>query len=119
MWNYANPHSSYVNNLGGVWKPLYNLMKNAEKHVESSAASALFLPLTISDVPVYIYATAGMRVLSSKDQKAIYDAIYSSYLHSDLRFYMRRDMLQTIDGEMEALYGWITVNVLVRVSLRF
>lgn len=94
--------NSYVNNLGGVWKPLYNLMKNAEKHVESSAA----------DVPVYIYATAGMRVLSSKDQKAIYDAIYSSYLHSDLHFYMRRDMLQTIDGEMEALYGWITVNVL-------
>lgn len=68
------------------------------------------------NIPLYIYATAGMRVLSNSDQNAIYNAIYSNYLRSDLMFYMKRNMLQTIDGEMEALYGWITVNVLV-VSL--
>ena len=62
---------------------------------------------------MYIYATAGMRVLNKQDQNRIYNAIYSAYLRSDLHFYMRRDMLQTIDGELEALYGWITVNVLV------
>ena len=28
--------SSYASNLEGVWKPLYNLMKNAEKHVKTS-----------------------------------------------------------------------------------
>ena len=28
--------SSYASNLGGVWKPLYTLMKNAEKHVKTS-----------------------------------------------------------------------------------
>lgn len=65
------------------------------------------------DIPVYIYATAGMRVLNKQDQNRIYNAIYLAYLRSDLHFYMRRDMLQTIDGELEALYGWITVNVLV------
>ena len=54
-----------------------------------------------------------MRVLSKSDQNAIYNAIFSHYLQSDLIFYMKRTMLQTIDGEMEALYGWITVNVLV------
>ena len=49
------------------------------------------------DIPVYIYATAGMRVLNKQDQNRIYNAIYLAYLRSDLHFYMRRDMLQTID----------------------
>ena len=106
--------SSYASNLGGVWQPLYNLMKNAEKHVKTSGMCVLCYGLSPSrDIPVYIYATAGMRVLNKHDQNRIYNAIYFAYLRSDLHFYMRRDMLQTIDGELEALYGWITVNVLV------
>ena len=63
-------------------------------------------------VPLFIFATAGMRVLSESNQKAIYDAIYDGYRHSNLRFYLSRDNLQTIDGELEAVYGWLTVNVL-------
>ena len=54
-----------------------------------------------------------MRVLSKSDQNAIYNAIFSHYLQSDLIFYIKPNMLQTIDGEMEAQYGWITVKVLV------
>ena len=89
-------------------------MKNAEKHVKTSGMCVLCYGLSPSrDIPVYIYATAGMRVLNKHDQNRIYNAIYFAYLRSDLHFYMRRDMLQTIDGELEALYGWITVNVLV------
>ena len=63
-------------------------------------------------VPLFIFATAGMRVLSESNQRAIYDAIYDGYRHSNLRFYLSRDNLQTIDGELEAVYGWLTVNVL-------
>lgn len=83
-----------------------------------------FLILIIRAIPLYIYATAGMRVLSESDQTAIYDAIFSGYTQSDLHFYMTRDMLRTINGnslnlllfpgEEEAIYGWITVNVLVQ-----
>ena len=54
-----------------------------------------------------------MRVLSESDQKAIYDALYEGYKRSSVRFYLSRTNLQTIDGEMEAVYGWLTVNVLV------
>lgn len=50
------------------------------------------------DIPLYIYATAGMRVLSESDQQAIYDAIYSGYSRSNVHFYMTRDMLRTING---------------------
>ena len=66
----------------------------------------------MSSVPLFIFATAGMRVLSESDQKAIYDAIYDGYRQSNSHFYLSRDNLQTIDGEMEAVYGWLTVNVL-------
>ena len=39
-----------------------------------------------------------MRVLSESDQNAIYDAIFSGFSHSNLHFYMTRDMLRTING---------------------
>ena len=41
-----------------------------------------------------------MRVLSENNQQAIYDAIYSGYSHSDVHFYMTRDMLRTINGSL-------------------
>ena len=47
---------------------------------------------------MYIYASAGMRVLSESDQNAIYDTIFKSYLRSDIQYYMNRDMLRTISG---------------------
>lgn len=50
------------------------------------------------DIPLYIYATAGMRVLSESDQKLIYDAIFKGFSRSDLHFYMSRDMIRTING---------------------
>ena len=93
--------NSYVHNLDGVWKPLYTMIRASERLLHSS-----------DSVPLYIFATAGMRVLSANDQKSIYDAIYRGYRKSNLRFYLSRDNLRTIDGEMEAIYGWLTVNVL-------
>ena len=93
--------NSYVNKLDKVWKPLYRMISGSERLLHSS-----------SSVPLFIFATAGMRVLSESNQRAIYDAIYDGYRHSNLRFYLSRDNLQTIDGELEAVYGWLTVNVL-------
>lgn len=105
-------NSSYVHNLDGVWKPLYTMIRASERLLHSSDRYNWFMCLTGS-VPLYIFATAGMRVLSANDQKSIYDAIYRGYRKSNLRFYLSRDNLRTIDGEMEAIYGWLTVNVLV------
>lgn len=39
--------SSYASNLGGVWQPLYNLMKNAEKHVKTSGMCVFRHNLTL------------------------------------------------------------------------
>ena len=104
--------SSYVHNLDGVWKPLYTMIKASERLLHSSDRYFHCICVTGS-VPLYIFATAGMRVLSANDQKSIYDAIYRGYRKSNLRFSLSRDNLRTIDGEMEAIYGWLTVNVLV------
>ena len=94
-------NSSYVHNLDGVWKPLYTMIRASERLLHSSDRYNWFMCLTGS-VPLYIFATAGMRVLSANDQKSIYDAIYRGYRKSNLRFYLSRDNLRTIDGEMEA-----------------
>ena len=91
------------------------MIKASERLLHPSERYVCSIRLTGS-VPLYIFATAGMRVLSANDQKAIYDAIYCGYRKSNLRFYLTRDNLRTIDGEMEAIYGWLTVNVLVSVS---
>ena len=60
-----------------------------------------------SNIPLYIYASAGMRVLSESDQNAIYDAIFKSYLRSDIQYYMNRDMLRTISGISLHLFFFI------------
>lgn len=51
-----------------------------------------------SQTPIYILATAGMRVLSKKSQKIIYNNIYTCYLKSDIKMYMDITQLNTIDG---------------------
>lgn len=62
--------------------------------------SMLFLLKMIlsSQTPIYILATAGMRVLSKKSQKIIYNNIYTCYLKSDIKMYMDITQLNTIDG---------------------
>lgn len=99
--------------LREVWPPLYELLKGARDHCPFSYRKK---------TPVYIFATAGMRVLSEKDQDDVLDTIFTSLVDSDIPFYVKRDHLRIIDGELEALYGWITVNVLkqrITPSLRY
>lgn len=94
-------HSSYVNNLQSVWKPLYTMVKGSERVTKSEnlyGVYEFFFVTHFRDIPLYIYATAGMRVLSESDQKLIYDAIFKGFSRSDLHFYMSRDMIRTING---------------------
>ncbi|XP_071442339.1 ectonucleoside triphosphate diphosphohydrolase 1-like isoform X3 [Hetaerina americana] len=63
--------------------------------------------------PVYLAATAGMRLLGAVDPEAENEILGNASLlfkESPLKFGQRG--ARTICGEEEALYGWITVNYL-------
>lgn len=95
--------SSFEKNPEDAWDSIYPILKQTESLIDSRY---------VYQTPIYILATAGMRVLSKKSQKIIYNNIYTCYLKSDIKMYMDITQLNTIDGEEEALYGWITVNIL-------
>ncbi|KAK8805397.1 hypothetical protein WA158_002053 [Blastocystis sp. Blastoise] len=95
--------SSFESHPEDAWDSLYPILRLCENEID---------PNSILNTPVYIFATAGMRVLSKSSQKRIYHNIYTHYLKSDIKLYIDESMLKTIDGEEEAVYGWITVNIL-------
>ena len=59
--------------------------------------------------PLLIYGTAGMRLLSEQQQRAIYDAI--SDVSTEYQS-LNLTALKTITGQEEAAYAWVAVNQL-------
>lgn len=58
-------------------------------------------------IPVDIYATAGMRLLSEKSQNAIYTNV-KTYLTQHYTFPLQH--VETITGKMEGVYDWLGLN---------
>ncbi|CAN8102806.1 unnamed protein product [Discula destructiva] len=68
----------------------------------------------IEDTPIFLMATAGMRLLPKPQQSALTSEI-CSYLRSTTEFSLPDCGLhiQVIPGETEGLYGWIATNYLL------
>lgn len=68
----------------------------------------------VSETPIFLLATAGMRMLKESEQKAILAEV-CKYAQSKTDFYLPDcdDHIQIIPGETEGLYGWIAANYLV------
>lgn len=68
----------------------------------------------IEDTPIFLMATAGMRLLPKLQQSALTREI-CSYLRSNTEFSLPDcDLhIQVIPGETEGLYGWIATNYLL------
>mmetsp|Transcript_34541 Transcript_34541/g.101506 ORF Transcript_34541/g.101506 Transcript_34541/m.101506 type:complete len:744 (-) Transcript_34541:68-2299(-) len=78
------------------------------------SALAMIPPEHHATTPVYVYATAGMRLLEADVQESIYDAL-SDGLRSHpavVPFVVERDNLGTIDGEDEGYFAALAVNYL-------
>ena len=63
---------------------------------------------------VYYQATAGMRLLGTSEQTAVYDALYEGLLREESFVFtgMQRTDIATLSGEMEAYYGALAANFL-------
>lgn len=68
----------------------------------------------INDTPVFIQATAGMRLLQAKKKENILKNLCSN-IKSKTNFLMQNcnSQIQVIDGETEGIYGWIGLNYLL------
>ncbi|BHF75256.1 Ectonucleoside triphosphate diphosphohydrolase [Sparganum proliferum] len=65
-----------------------------------------------SSTPLYILATAGMRLLTEVQQEAIWAAVRRT-IKTKFSFNFEDSCAQTVSGLYEALFGWTTVNYLL------
>ncbi|EGF84465.1 hypothetical protein BATDEDRAFT_1311, partial [Batrachochytrium dendrobatidis JAM81] len=64
--------------------------------------------------PIFLFATAGMRLLSSQDQELLLK-ISCTYARLHYNFLLPESCIsyfQVISGELEGIFGWLTVNYL-------
>lgn len=81
------------------------LLKKAEKIIPSDK---------IKNTPVFVQATAGMRLLPKKNRNAILKDVCNG-IKSSTNFLMEDCdvQVQIIDGETEGIYGWLGLNYLL------
>ncbi|PHH55577.1 Golgi apyrase [Ceratocystis fimbriata CBS 114723] len=68
----------------------------------------------VSGTPVYLMATAGMRLLPEAQQKMLLSEMCSYFQkHTEFSIGNCTTQFQVIPGETEGLYGWIAANYLL------
>lgn len=85
---------------------LQSLVDVAVKHVPKNK---------VSETPIFLMATAGVRFLEPHKQKALLASV-CSYFRTNTEFQLPDcdAHIQVIAGETEGLYGWIAANYLLR-----
>lgn len=86
---------------GESLKPLVDYMMHTLKHETASWAQT----------PIYLRATAGMRLLFPDQREAILEDIRSFF--RTLPFMFRNNMASVATGEEEGVFGWISANYLL------
>lgn len=99
--------SSFGDRPADVGKYLKGLLDHAEKIVPPSAWA---------DTPIYVMATAGMRLLPKQQREAVL-AEACRYIRQHTSFSIDGggcdEHVQVITGEEEGLLGWISINYLM------
>ncbi|EGV60025.1 hypothetical protein CANTEDRAFT_126815 [Yamadazyma tenuis ATCC 10573] len=98
--------STYSNKVKKIWPDHFKkLIKFAEEIVPKDKQS---------ETPIFVLATAGMRLLTPKDQKKLLSQTCLE-LKKNSKFVIHNcgDHIQIIDGETEGIYGWVGLNYLM------
>ncbi|OWB81396.1 hypothetical protein B5S33_g13 [[Candida] boidinii] len=106
-WTYKTTPglSSFANNPDDVWDDHFEpLIEYAEKIIPKKHHST---------TPIYVQATAGMRLISESARNKILKKTCKSIKHKS-KFYLPNceEHVQVIDGETEGIYGWLALNYL-------
>jgi Golgi apyrase len=98
--------STYEDKVGQIWSSHYHdLIEFAEGIVPHDKHS---------NTPIFVLATAGMRMVAPKKQKKMLKEICSA-IQKKTDFYLPEcdQFVQIIDGETEGIYGWLALNYLM------
>ncbi|XP_056124786.1 ectonucleoside triphosphate diphosphohydrolase 1 isoform X1 [Rhinichthys klamathensis goyatoka] len=94
--------SSYYDNPDGAGKSLQDCMVEAQQRIPAHRHE---------ETPVYLGATAGMRLLKMEDETAS-EKVLASVEHSLKTYPFSYQGARIISGQEEGAFGWITVNYL-------
>lgn len=94
---------------------LHDSPKELEHHIKSllRLASDVVPKSQHYRTPIFVHATAGMRLLPPNQQEFVLKSV-CSILQNDSDFYVPdcASHVNIIDGETEGLYGWLALNYL-------
>lgn len=68
--------------------------------------------------PIFLFATAGMRVIPEAAQTAILAEVRRSLAATDFNFTYQEQWARVISGSDEGAYGWVTANYLRGILFR-
>ncbi|MFZ2314803.1 MAG: hypothetical protein WAW86_03960 [Gammaproteobacteria bacterium] len=95
--------SSYADQPDQAGASLKKLLDDATVFLKNQQTS-------LEEIPVNVLATAGMRLVSTEKQEAIFTNI-THYLKTNYSF--KIGDIKVIDGKMEGVYGWLDINYLL------
>ena len=92
--------SSFAKEPAGAGPALADLIAFARKEVPEEDWAR---------TPIFLLATAGLRMLRAEDQEAIL-ASCRVFLHSQSPFRFRDEWARVLPGDNEGIYGWVAAN---------
>lgn len=95
--------SSFQNSPQQAGQSLQKLLTEADQWLQTNGVADR------SEVVINVMATAGMRALNDSEQTAIYQNL-TAFIKNNYNFHIGD--IKTIDGQTEALYGWLDINYL-------
>lgn len=97
--------SSYASNPSAAGPSLQPILDASVDTLRRKGAN-------LSQVPISVLGTAGMRLLPENQQAAIY-ANVRQYIRDHYSFSLKNEDVRTITGIMEGVYDWLDVNYLL------
>ncbi|AOA61831.1 Apyrase with wide substrate specificity [Komagataella phaffii CBS 7435] len=99
--------SSFADDMDDLWDDHFKpLIKHAQSIIPESKHE---------ETPIFVYATAGMRLVSEKERNKMFKTVCKSIRkHSKFILNNCDDHVKLIDGETEGIYGWLGLNYLLR-----
>ncbi|XP_072489285.1 ectonucleoside triphosphate diphosphohydrolase 8-like isoform X2 [Notamacropus eugenii] len=101
--------SSYAHNPEAAGRSLKPCLDEAMKQIPAAQ---------LAQTPVYLGATAGMRILSLEDPKAA-DSVLAEVGKTIQQYPMDFRGARIISGAEEGAYGWITINYLLDIFTKY